>query len=58
MQAGRQHLAQRYSAVHQNVYPFHFEQSQWDGTETGVCEEPPVGVAHFTEVSKLGPTMQ
>ena len=57
MQAGRQHLAQLYSTAHQNVYSFHFEQPQWDGIIKGVCEESPVGVAHFTEVSKLGLTM-
>ena len=58
MQASRRHLAQLYSAAHQNVYSFHFEQPQLDGIEKSVCEKSPVGVAHFAEVSKLDLTMR
>lgn len=56
MEAGRQQLAELYSAAHQNVYSFHLSNRSGMGLKKAF-EESPVGVAQFTKVSKLGLTV-
>ncbi|KAI9735357.1 MAG: hypothetical protein M1818_006552 [Claussenomyces sp. TS43310] len=53
MQVGRRQTAQLYSESGQRVYSYIFNQVPWDGIETGVVEDEPVGVPHFTEVAYI-----